>query len=157
MRYFMLEPDLRGKVLALLKQRADAHRNRWAFCLVHGADAVVSYGSDRWYLTFPEDQPCPKGWKRLKEANKAIPSTHKLRDKMKSEKYFAPGGHEVAGVLGIETMFGDIYRTPSVDAFDDDCVVVGVDDSIDHIPGARRISDLDYEGLVASQRGTGDS
>lgn len=156
MRYFMLEGDLRGRILELLQQREEVYKRRWEFCKSQGADAFVGYGDKLWFLTFPEDQPCPKGWKRLKARNKAVPTTRKLREEMKSNKYRTPGGPEAAAILGIETMFDTIYRTPSVAVFDDR-VVVGVDDSIDHIPSARRISDLDYEALVAARCSVGDS
>lgn len=158
MKFYLATGKSRDKLLALHEESTQVRRNRNKFCGEFKANGCVLHQSRLVGLKFCHDAPSP--WvpsKKLSQdvPDSFVPSTSKegreLRKRMRGVEYTDPIDHfAISAAVGAEAWLPGKF---TIAGFTILCgkVIVGLDEYATPRKDCERISDLEYETLLAKE------
>jgi len=158
MKFYIAEGDVKAKLLALREQQNIVIKARRKLVKEFRAKGHTTQQHLMVGLVF--DSPPPLPWKLSKRLSKHVPNTYtpnnskegiELRRRMQHECTDPVDRFTVSNAVGVEPFFPGSF---TVSAFTVLCgkVVVGLDDRHDPKHELKRISDVEYERLLAKAK-----
>lgn len=154
MKFYIATKETRKKLLELDKGRDAAMELRHLFVGRFKGKGSVSRGSQMIGIVFTKDPPSP--WVYSKKFSATVPATHipdrsadgkKVRAEM--ESLTDPvNGFVLAEILNVQPMFLGRYVPPQFAVYRGKAII-GLDDRSDNPVKSKRISDVQYEKLLA--------